>query len=111
MPRPQLATPVAHPDDPSKNKRFRNTDISWRECPLLPLSTASVVAGPSITSLYRLEAEGKLQFKRLAGRTFVVTRSLIALVNNAEDWTPSDRPKVAHAKRAEIAHGNARRSA
>jgi hypothetical protein len=111
MPRPRLAAPDVRADDNlSKRNMPRANQISWRDCPLLPLDTASVVGGPSVASLYRFEAQGKLQFKRLAGRTFVVTRSLIELIDSAEDWSASDRGKAARQKRAETARANWRRS-
>jgi hypothetical protein len=78
-------------------------ETPWRERPLQSLQTASEIAGISVASLYRFASEGRLTFKRLAGRTLVETKSLIALVNSAEDWTPSSRTEKARETRVERA--------
>ncbi|MER9911491.1 hypothetical protein NKJ71_12705 [Mesorhizobium sp. M0050] len=70
---------------------------------MLPLATAAEIAGVSPASLYRFAAEGRLSFRRLAGRTLVETPSLIALVSAAEPWSPSKRGSAARAKRTERA--------
>lgn len=75
----------------------------WRERPLLSMQMASEVAGVSRGSLYRLAAEGRLQLKKLAGRTLVDTNSLIAILDNAESWTASDCNAKAVAARGERA--------
>lgn len=75
----------------------------WRERPLLPLKLASEVAGVSVASLYNFVDQGRLRFRQLGGRTLVETKSLIALVDSAEEWAPSDRGKEARAKRKELA--------
>jgi hypothetical protein len=87
----------------SEAAKLAPTRIPWRERPLQTLKTASEIAGVSVSSLYRLAAEGKLRFRKLAGRTVVETPSLVALVDSAEAWTPSDRGKAARARRSEIA--------
>lgn len=75
----------------------------WRDRPLHPMKTAAEICGVSIASLYRFSDEGRLTLRRLGGRTLVDTKSLIALVESAEKWTPYDRGKEARAKRKEIA--------
>ncbi|WP_156041775.1 helix-turn-helix domain-containing protein [Bradyrhizobium sp. URHD0069] len=75
----------------------------WRERPLQPMKVAAELCGVSIASLYRFSDEGRLVLRRLGGRTLVETKSLIALIESAEDWTPYDRGKEARAKRKEIA--------
>ena len=77
---------------------YAGQSIDWRNSAYLPVSHASEIAGISTTSLYNLNGAGRLEFKRLAGRTLVTTKSLIALLDSAEDWTPSDRGQ--HARRA-----------
>jgi len=77
--------------------------MPWRERPLLPLQLASEIAGISTASIYRLEDQGLLRLRRIAGRTLVQTDTLITLIENAEHWTPSDRGKEARAKRTETA--------
>lgn len=75
----------------------------WRDRPLLPLKIASEVVGVSIGSLYRFSDEGRLKLRTLAGRTLVDTKSLIALADSAQDWTPRAVGKEARAKRKKIA--------
>jgi hypothetical protein len=64
---------------------------------------AGEIAGISPASIYRLADEGQLSLRRLAGRTLVQTKSLVALLDKAETWTANDRGKEARAKRKEIA--------
>jgi len=75
----------------------------WRDRPLHPLKTAAEIIGVSVASLYRFSDQGRLTLRRLGGRTLVETKSLIALAESAEKWTPYDRGKEARAKRKEIA--------
>jgi hypothetical protein len=75
----------------------------WRDRPLHPMKSAAELCGVSIASLYRFSDEGRLVLRRLGGRTLVDTKSLIALIESAESWTPYDRGKEARAKRKEIA--------
>ena len=75
----------------------------WRDRPLHPMKTAAEICGISIASLDRFSDEGRLTLRRLGGRTLVDTKSLIALVESAEKWTPYDRGKEAREKRKEIA--------
>lgn len=81
----------------------RQAYIPWRDRPLLPLKVASEIVGVSAGSLYRFADEGRLKLRTLAGRTLVDTKSLIALVDTAPDWTPRPFGKEARAKRAELA--------
>ena len=74
--------------------------IHWRERPLHSMQAASNIAGVSKASLYRFANDGRLKLKRLAGRTLVETKSLIALVDAADDWTPATRTNKACAARA-----------
>ena len=76
---------------------------SWRDTALLPLQKAGHVLGISVASLYRLEQEGALKFRRLAGRTLVRTEGVIALADADEPWTPQHAGAAARAKRAELA--------
>ncbi|MFK5599070.1 hypothetical protein ACFZ8E_19020 [Methylobacterium sp. HMF5984] len=58
----------------------------------------------SVGSLYKAAHEGRLTFSRSEGRVLVLTTSLIALMAEAEPWTPqSNRGAAARAKRAEVA--------
>src|SRR3954470_11178926 len=71
----------------------------WRNRPLLQLKLASEIAGVSPASLYRFSDEGKLKLRELGGRTLVDTKSLIALIESAKDWTPKPRGGEARAAR------------
>lgn len=84
-------------------KKSPKPEIPWRQRPFLPLITAAELLGLSPSSLYRLEAEGRLSFNRLGGRTLVAVTSLVKLIDGAEEWTPSDRGSAARAKRQERA--------
>lgn len=93
---------MLNPDEPTK----RSGAVDWRDRPLQPLPVAADIAGLSPTTIRRLAAEGKLTLKRLAGRTMVETVGLVALINNAERWTPSHRADAArHARRVQQAGG------
>lgn len=84
-------------------KKLPKSEIPWRQRPFLPLVTAAELLGLSPSSLYRLEAEGRVTFNRLGGRTLVAVDSLVKLIDAAEQWTPSDRGSAARAKRQERA--------
>ncbi|WP_417578592.1 hypothetical protein [Pelagibacterium sp.] len=78
-------------------------DENWRARPLLPIKMAANIAGVSPASLYRAQTDGSIEFKRLAGRTLVTTQSLVAMIDGAEPWTPSDRGAHGRAARTERA--------
>lgn len=75
----------------------------WRERPFLQLKAASEIAAVSVTTLYRFSEAGRLKLRDFGGRTLVDTKSFIALIDSANDWTPRDRGREARAKRSEIA--------
>lgn len=77
--------------------------MSWRDTAFLSLQRAAQVLGISVASLYRLEQEGKVTFRRLAGRTLVKTAGVIALEDADEPWTASQAGSAARVKRAELA--------
>ncbi len=68
-------------------------------CPI----AAAIAGGLSSGALYKAEADGKLSFVRLAGRTMVTTESLKRFIGSAQPWVKSDRGKEARAKRSERA--------
>jgi hypothetical protein len=74
--------------------------LHWRDRALIPLRHASQIVGVSPASLYKYEAAGRLQFRRLAGRTLVTTKSLITLIDSAEEWKASDRGSQGRAARS-----------
>jgi hypothetical protein len=72
-----------------------SVDVNWRATLYQPMQAAAKIIGVSPASLYRLEAEGKLNLRRLAGRTLIETPSLIALADSAEAWSASKRSEQA----------------
>ena len=84
-------------------QRSPKSSIPWRDRPFVPLLLAAELLGLSPASLYRLETEGKLTFRRLGGRTLVSVETIVALIDAAEDWTPSDRGAAARAARSDRA--------
>jgi hypothetical protein len=76
------------------------TDPNWRARPVLSLKAAANIAGISVSSLYRYQADGRLSFGRLGGRTLVRTDSLIQLIDSVEDWSASDQGAAARGARA-----------
>lgn len=78
--------------------------LSWRDAPFLRMKNASEILGLSVASLYRLAHDGRLKLKKLEGRTLVETKSLIAVVESASDWTPAPKTtKATEARRARSA--------
>jgi hypothetical protein len=75
----------------------------WRDRPFLQMKAASEIVGVSVASLYKFSDIGRLKLRDLGGRTLVDTKSLIARIETASDWTPKNRGVAARAKRKEIA--------
>lgn len=75
----------------------------WRDRAFLQMKTASEVAGVSISTLYNFSDRGLLELRNFAGRTLVDTKSLIALLETAQAWTPRNRGREAREKRKQIA--------
>lgn len=96
----------------SSNSRQRRAPTSvaaltpWRDRVLLPLQAAAEIAGVSVASLYRFESEGRLTFRRFAGRTLVETASFVLLVDAAEPWAASDRGAEAREARVQRARAS-----
>jgi hypothetical protein len=67
------------------------------------VQNSAAVAGCSTGQIYNLARTGRLVLKKLAGRTLVDTSSLIAFIDSAEPWSPSDRNKAANAARVKSA--------
>ncbi len=72
----------------------------WRSYPLQTLQAATRITALSRTTLYAYGKTGRLSLKVMGGRTLVTTDSLVALVDNLEDWTPSARGGHRPASRA-----------
>ena len=78
--------------------------MPWRERALITLGLASQIVGLSTASLYNLEAAGRLEFRRLAGRTLVTSESLSRLIDSSQVQAPArDRTAKAVAARAKRA--------
>jgi hypothetical protein len=88
---------------PTGTQRLKAGEPHWRDLPHHTMQAAGCISGISPASLYRFASEGRLLLKRLAGRTLVDTKSLIALVDSAEDWKPSSRTARAVEKRVKRA--------
>ena len=98
-PRQAVEAPVvAQPSQPHVKP-----ELPWRERAFQTLQQASQITGVSVASVYRFAAEGRISFRRLAGRTLVDTASLIKLIDSAESWTPSSVGSAARAARASLA--------
>lgn len=67
------------------------SSIPWRERVLVPINFASEIIGVSRSTIYRLQADGKLVFKRIGGKTLVTVASLTHLLDNPDDWTPKSK--------------------
>jgi hypothetical protein len=68
------------------------------------MKRAALILGVSRTALYNLEKSGALRFRRVGGRSQVVTGSLAAFVDADTEWTPSPTAgAVARARRRELA--------
>lgn len=81
--------------------------LPWRERAFLPLPIASQVIGLSTATLYNMESAGKIEFRRVGGRTLVTTESLIRLVENAERQAPRvERTAKARAARSSCARAS-----
>jgi hypothetical protein len=97
--------PAAEPTTPPAPAPKREL-VPWRERALLSLSVAAEVSGLSVGSWYRLEREGRVNFRRLGGRTLIATPDVIAIVDSAEPWTASNAGAAARARRAELSKAN-----
>ena len=82
-------------------RRIDNPRIPWREHVFIPLSDAALIAGVSVSRLYDFQKGGRLEFRRFGGRTQVVVASLIALIDDAPEWTPCNRTRAAISARQE----------
>ena len=76
----------------------------WRATSFLPMKRAALILGVSRATLYGLEKTAVLRFRRIGGRSLVVTASLAALVDADTQWTPSPTAgAAARARRRELA--------
>ncbi len=104
---PRQMAPVARsmPKEASTPASTPAPEVPWRDTAFLPLQRAAHVLGVSVASLYRLEQEGTLIFRRLRGRTLVRTGGVIALADADEPWTASAAGAAARVKRAALTQG------
>lgn len=76
-----------------------SAEIPWRERIFVPVNFAAEITGVSRATVYRLRDDGKLIFRRIGGKTLVTVESLAKLVDNPDDWSPSDQGAAGRAKR------------
>jgi excisionase family DNA binding protein len=62
--------------------------VAWHDRPNVPIQTAANVIGCSRSKVYSLAASGDLAMVRLAGRTLVVTASILRFVSAATPYVP-----------------------
>ena len=84
----------------------RSLDEAWRTTEFLPLQRVAILLGVSRSGVYNLRRAGTLKFRRIAGRTVVVTRDVATLVDTAEEWKPSAAGAAARAHRAQTVKAN-----
>lgn len=65
------------------------SQVPWNQRPLLTLRVASDLLGISRSGLYRLQANGKLTFAKVGGKTVIRTPSLIGYLETIEEWPTS----------------------
>jgi len=68
---------------------------NWRECAFVTVQRCAEVLGLSTASVYGLEKDGRLEFRRVAGRTLVTVASVAAVADTAEAWAPASRGAAA----------------
>ena len=73
--------------------------LQWQNISVHPVKRAAVIIGASEAQVYALLKSGELGATRLAGKTLVLTNSLIAFLGTAKPWEP-DRDRVVNAVRA-----------
>jgi hypothetical protein len=73
--------------------------LQWQNISVHPVKRAAVIIGASEAQVYALLKTGELQATRLAGKTLVLTNSLIAFLGTAKPWE-LDRDRVVNAVRA-----------
>jgi excisionase family DNA binding protein len=71
----------------------------WQDRPYQTVKYAAELTGRSKPSIYTLIHAQELRAVRLAGKTLIETRSLIAFLDQARRWRP-DRDRVAAANRS-----------
>lgn len=71
--------------------------FSWRDVEFHSVKRAAEIVGLSTASIYALEAQGKLEFRRIAGRVLIPTSSLAGVVDGAEPWQALPRGNRARA--------------
>lgn len=67
----------------------------WEMRPLTPIPDFAVITGLSTGSAYNLAKTGKVQLAKMAGRTYVRTETIVALLASAQPFTPNTRRTAA----------------
>jgi len=80
--------------------------IPWRDLQYQTMPAAAEILGVSVATIYRFATEGRLTLVKIGGRTQADTAGLIAILDQAEPWTPSSRADKARSARAERSRAN-----
>ena len=82
-------------------RRLTKEFIPWREREFVSVAETSQVLICSVSKIYELAADGRLAMVRLpsSNKVGIRTTSVIALLEQALPWTPSDRAAKAAAAR------------
>ena len=75
--------------------------VPWRDVPHHPVPRAAAILGVSTSQVYKLEHAGRLHAVKSAGKVQITTKSIIAVQDTAELWTP-DASRVAKANEARL---------
>ena len=76
-------------------KMISRVPQGWELRPLTPIPDFSAITGLSTGSAYNLAKAGKVELAKLAGRTYVKTSTIIALLASAQPYVPNTRKTAA----------------
>lgn len=76
-------------------KSISHVPQGWESRPLTSIPDFVVITGLSAATAYNLAKAGKLEFAKLAGRTFIRTETVIALLASAQRFEPNTRRTAA----------------
>lgn len=77
------------------SKMISRVPQGWELRPLTPIPDFAVITGLSTGTAYNLAKAGKIEFAKLAGRTYVRTESVIALLASAQPYRPNTKKTAA----------------
>lgn len=70
-------------------KSISRVPEGWELRPLTPIPDFSVITGLSTGTAYNLAKAGTIELAKLAGRTFVKTETIVALLASAQPYQPN----------------------